>query len=189
MIYRLRRKFILISAGSLFLVFAMIFALICVYNTASVNRSVDMLTDALAAGGGTFPEPADPTDFVTPPLPSEPSAPPTDGEAPPPKKPDAMDGIDKEARFSTRYFTVYYDKDGNLLRADTAAIHAVNEEEAVAYATAALADGKARGWSDRYRYKVFATDGGEAVTFVDGGVQREQAKSFALGAGACSSRS
>ena len=175
MIYQLRRKFILISAGSLFLVFAMIFALICVFNTVSVDRSTDLLTDAVAAGGGKFSEPSDPgTDVPDPPR--------EDGEVPPPKKPDATDNIDKEARFSTRYFTVYYDASGALLRADTSAIHAVNEEEAVAYAAGALAGGRERGWSDRYRYKVYALDGGTAVTFVDGGMQRAQAKSFALGA-------
>lgn len=177
MIDKLRRKLILVSAGSLFLVFATIFALICVFSTASVNRTLDALTDAICAEGGKFSDSV----YETPsaPHPEEGQTPPdAGGETPPPKKPNAVDGIDKEARFSTRYFTVYYDATGTLLRADTSAVHAVDEASAVAYADRAVAGGRARGWSDRYRYRVYDVDGGTAVTFVDGEMQRTQAENF-----------
>lgn len=171
MIYRLRKKLILISAGSLFLVFAAIFSMLCVYNIVSVNRSLDRLTDALCEGGGKFPEPTEP---------AAPTAP-SPADTPPPKKPGEGE-LDKEARFSTRYFTVYYDKEGNLLRADTSAIHAVDEAAAVAYADGVKNEGGTRGWSGRYRYRLYAVADGTAVSFVDGGVQREQAENFAFGA-------
>lgn len=163
MIYRLRRKFVLISAGSLFLVFALIFALLYLCSALSVDRSLDALTDAVSLGGGRFPEP-------------------TEGGSPPPKKyASPLDRLDGEVRFSTRYFTVFYLADGTFSRADTEAIHEVDVEEAVLYAEGALGAGERRGWAGRYRYKIYETEeGGLAVSFVDGGMQKEQARSFLL---------
>lgn len=163
MIHRLRRKFVWISAGSLFLVFALIFLLLCAWNRASVARSLDTLTDAVSAGGGSFPR---------------------EEETPPPKKhTDPLLRLDGEAPFSTRYFTVFYLADGALSRVDTTSIHTVTEEDAVTYASEARARGADRGWTERYRYKIYQTaEGGSAVSFVDGGMQRQQARSFLLGA-------
>lgn len=164
MIYRLRRKFVWISAGSLFLVFALIFLLLCVWNTASVNRSLDALTDAVCAGGGRFPDEAE-------------------DKTPPKRHTDSPAHLDGEAPFSTRYFTVFYLADGTLSRVDTTSIRTVDKEDAIRYAEEARARGAARGWAERYRYRIYTTaEGGSAVSFVDGGMQREQAKSFLLGA-------
>ena len=65
-----------------------------------------------------------------------------------------------EVRFSTRYFSVTYEDDGVGV-VDTELFHAVDADEAVAYA-AAVRDGDTRGWYGIYRYKVYA-DGGEAA--------------------------
>ena len=56
MIYKLRRRLILIVAASVVAVFALIFGMIAAYSVSSVNRTVDRINDALAAGGGKFPE-------------------------------------------------------------------------------------------------------------------------------------
>ena len=74
MIWRLRRKFILISTLSMLGVFALIFVLIVVSGYSSLDRTMDELTDAVSSGRWKFPEP--------------------DDDAPPPKdsmgKPDGM---------------------------------------------------------------------------------------------------
>ena len=114
MIWRLRRKFILISTLSMLGVFALIFVLIVVSGYSSLDRTMDELTDAVSSGRWKFPEP--------------------DDDAPPPK--DSMgkpDGMGSEVRFSTRYFTVTYEDDGEV-DVDTEHIHAVDADEAVAYA-------------------------------------------------------
>ena len=55
MIYKLRRKFILISTLSVLLVVAMVFGVILALNVTSTNRNMDMLADQVSKGGGRFP--------------------------------------------------------------------------------------------------------------------------------------
>ena len=159
MIWRLRRKFILISTFSMLGVFALIFVLIVASGYSSLDRTMDELTDAVSSGRWKFPEP--------------------DDDVPPPK--DSMgkpDGVGSEVRFSTRYFTVTYEDDGEV-DVDTEHIHAVDADEAVAYA-AAVRDGDARGWYGIYRYKVYADDGETAIVFVDGSMNRSQLRTQLL---------
>lgn len=166
MIWKLRRKLILISTLSMLGVFALIFVLIGALGYASLNRTMDTLTDAVSSGRWKFPEPED-----------------GNGDVPPPKggtgKPD---GMGSEARFSTRYFTVTYEDDGDI-DVDTDHIHAVGEDEAIAYA-AAVRGGKSRGWYGIYRYKVYADDGESAIVFVDGSMNRDQWRSQLLNSAA-----
>ncbi len=162
MIWKLRRKFILISTLSMLGVFALIFVLIVVSGYASLNRTMDALTDAISSGRWEFPEPEHDDDEVPPPK---------DGYGKP-------NGMGSETRFSTRYFTVKYEDDGEI-DVDTEHIHAVGKAEAVAYA-AAVRDGSVRGWYGIYRYKVYADDGETAIVFVDGSMNRAQLKSQQL---------
>lgn len=162
MIWKLRRKFILISTLSMLGVFALIFLLIGIFSDSALDRTMDTLTDAVASGKWEFPEPE------------------YDDDAPPPKgeihgKPGILGS---ESRFSTRYFTVTYEEDGDI-DVDVEHIHAVKEAEAIAYA-AAVRDGDARGWYGYYRYKVYADGDDLAITFVDGSMNRAQMRSQLL---------
>ena len=133
MIWKLRRKFILISTLSMLGVFALIFLLISVFSYSTLDSTMDTLTDMVASGKWKFPEPEH------------------DDDVPPPKgdDPGKPGIIGSETRFSTRYFTVTYEDDGDI-EVDTEHIHAVNETEAIAYA-AAVKDGAARGWYEEYQ--------------------------------------
>lgn len=177
MIYRLRRKFILISTLSVVGVFTVIFLLISVFSYTSLNRTMDTLTDAISAGRGRFPEPAEKDDDVFDGDPGDPDD--GDDEVPPPKKDTKPDVLGGEVRFSTRYFTVRYDSDGRVEAVDTAQIHSVGAQEAIAYAEA-VKDGETRGWEENFRYKVYAIDGKTAITFVDGSMNRAQERRFLL---------
>lgn len=163
MIYRLRRKFIIICTVSIVTVFTVMFSLICLFSAVSTNATLDTLTDAIAEGKGRFPDSFD-------------NAP----EAPPDKKEDRKPGgiINGETRFSTRHFTVDFDDDGDAVRINTDAIHTVDEDTAEDYAEDVLETGRTRGWYGNFRYKVYRTEKGSSVTFVDAEMTRAQARSF-----------
>jgi len=157
MIYRLQKKFILICTLSVLSVIALMFCVILILNISSMNRNMDMLADRVFEGGGRFPG------FMQ--------------EKP---RPDKMpkrnerdfEFITPETPFSTRHFTVFFDKQGNVARTNTEAIYSITEDTAVEYAEMVIYDGEERGWLSNYRYKVFSMEMGKGVVFVDGSMSR-----------------
>ncbi len=157
MIYRLQKRFILISTVSVLTVIALVFGVILVLNISSMNRNMDMLADRVSEGGGRFPG-------------SMQEKPPHD-KMPPPND-QSFEFITPETPFATRHFTVFFDKQGEVARTNTESIYSITEETAIEYAESVLDDKNARGWIDNYRYKVFATEMGKGVVFVDGSMSR-----------------
>ncbi len=150
MIYKLRKKFVMITAVSVGIVFALIFGGIYFISRSQLNHSLDMLADVIAMNDGVFPDldrrenPAPPggfpqNQFLTP-----------------------------ETRFSTRFFTVWVDDNGNVLQENIEHISSVSEDEARDYAKRTLNMGRERGWISAYRYKVSETEYGRLVVFVNG---------------------
>ena len=154
MIYNLRKKFIIISAVSVSIVFTIIFGIIYFVSTSQLDRTMDMLTDAISDNDGKFP------DFK-------------DGKAPP-----SPGGFQQElpftpdTQFSTRFFTVWTDENNNIVGTDTEQISSVTKEEAETYAAKALESNDTRGWTSNYRYKIYNTSGGKTVVFVNGEINR-----------------
>ena len=157
MIYRLQKRFILICTVSVLTVIALVFGVILVLNISSMNRNMDMLADRVSEGGGRFPGSFD--------------EPPPFDKMPPRNEPN-FEFITPETPFSTRHFTVFFDKKGEVARTNTESIYAINEDTAIEYAEKAMADGDERGWISSYRYKMFSTDLGTGVVFVDGSMSR-----------------
>lgn len=157
MIYRLQRKFILICTVSVLTVIALVFGVILVLNISSTNRNMDMLADRVSEGGGRFPgymeEKPHPDKM-------------------PPRNEQDFEFITPETPFSTRHFTVFFDKLGEVARTNTESIYSITEEAAIEYAESVIDDQDARGWIDNYRYKVFSTEMGKGVVFVDGSMSR-----------------
>ena len=54
MIYRLRKKFVMITAVSVGIVFALIFGGIYFISRSQLNHSLDMLADVIAMNDGVF---------------------------------------------------------------------------------------------------------------------------------------
>ena len=156
MIGRLRRRFILICAVSIFAVVALIFALIASLSISSMNRTLDTLTDSISEGNGRFPDSFD-NFFPKPPFFSD--------------DPD-MGFITPETRYATRYFTVWLDSEGSAVYSDTDFIHSVTDDLAKDYAQKVAGLDAERGWLANYRYKIYSTDDGSAVVFVDGTMNR-----------------
>ncbi len=157
MIYRLQRKFILICTASVFAVVALVFFVILLWNVSSMECNMDMLADRVFEGGGRFPGSLEEK--------------PHPDKAPPKAEP-GFSFITPETPFSTRHFTVLFDHSGAVSQTNTEAIFAITAETAVAYAERALAGAKDRGWIESYRYRVFMTDAGSGVVFVDGSMSR-----------------
>ena len=103
MIYRLQKRFVLISTVAVLSVVALVFGVILVLNISSMNRNMDMLADRVSEGGGRFPGAFD-------------ELPPFD-KMPPSDRAD-FEFITPETPFSTRYFTVFFDNGANLYGVD-----------------------------------------------------------------------
>lgn len=157
MIYRLQKRFILISTVAVLSVIALVFGVILALNISSMNRNMDMLADRVSEGGGRFPEAFDEIPFP---------------DKTPPRKEQNFDFITPETPFSTRHFTVFFDKKGEVARTNTESIYAIDEDAAIEYAEKVMDDGDERGWISNYRYKVFSTEKGYGVVFVDGSMSR-----------------
>lgn len=157
MIYRLQRRFILISAISIFVVIATIFTAILLINISSTNRTMDILTDSVSEGGGRFPGSFN-DDFKQ--------------DKFPPRNESDFNFITPETPFSTRHFTVVFDKNGKVQKTFLESIFSIPEGKAIEYAEKAMAQNNERGWIYNYRYKVFVTEASYGVVLVDGSVNR-----------------
>ena len=150
MIYNLRKKFILISAVAVSIVFVLIFGFIYITSTSQLNNTMDMLTDVISNNDGVFPnfnemqKPSKPDDF--------------------PKK----NFFTPETQFITRFFTVWVDDENRIIRINTDRISSISKEDAYEYTIKALDDNKERGWVYNYRYKVEDTEYGKSLVFVNG---------------------
>ncbi len=161
MIWRLRKKFIGICILSFVGVLAVAFALIFLITSLQTNRTLDMHADMIAQNDGRFPS--------------------FEEMLPGDNKPTPPDGFNKESPFTTRYFTVRFDLDGETVYTDVRQIASVNEEEAESYAQRAINRDRDRGWVGDYRYKIYSTDRGTSVVFVSGIAAKENNQSFMLG--------
>ncbi len=148
MIYRLRKKFIKICILAFVTVFVILLVSITLLTSLQTNRRLDMLADIVSENGGRFPE------F---------------GDHGPDKNPGGMmDGINRESPFTTRFFTVQFDSQGQLLYADTKSVASVSDQQAVEMALQVQKKSGTRGWIDSFRYKVYRTEQGTAMVFVSG---------------------
>src|SRR5699024_7257417 len=146
-IRKLQRKFIgivMLSLGIVIVILLGSINLFKYYNTA--NHADDMLR-YLSENNGRFPDEKK--------LPSE------KWDKPKP------DGINEETGFKTRYFVIWLDIKGNVLRINTGHIASVSSEEAIAYGQRAVAEGKSNGYDGHYRYGVMSTADGSMVIFLD----------------------
>ena len=157
MIYRLQRKFILISTLAVLTVVTLVFGVIVALNISSMNRNMDLLADRVSEGGGRVPGVFDDIPMF---------------DKKPPKNEPSFEFITPETPFSTRHFTVFFDKNGKVYKTFTDSIYAIDEATAIEYAERVMEEGDERGWISSYRYKLFNADFGMGVVFVDGSMNR-----------------
>ncbi len=151
MIVSLQKKFILISALSIFVVFSGIFLVLVYFSNRQLDRTMDTLADAISSNDGVFPE-FDPAQH-TQPFPYD-------------------DVINEETRFSTRFFTVWVDEEGHITHINIDSVSSIAEEQVEDFAQAALSEGASRGWVSDYRYRIVETANGSTMVFVNGTMNR-----------------
>ncbi len=160
MIYRLRKKFIIVSAISILTVFFAIYLGIFFISIHQLNSMVDPLADVIAANNGIFPTSVD------------------GHKPPPPKKGPHRDIFTSETRFSTRFFTVWVDSNGQIIRQNIESVSSVTKEEVQQYTKEALRRKSERGWTGDYRYKIFETKSGPAIVFVNGSMNQAMTRNL-----------
>jgi signal transduction histidine kinase len=158
MLKKLQNRFILVTMVSVVIVLTIIMVSINIINYSKVNSYADSVLDLLIQNNGQFPLQQDQLNDVT--------------------FFSQNDRITGETQFETRYFTVIYDKSGNILVVDTVRITLVNEEEAVQYANEIMSEDDLQGYKDTYRYRVCATNEGTLIVFVDCAQQLINASDF-----------
>lgn len=153
MIYSLRRKLIWICSVSVIAVFICIFIFICILSRKQLNSVMDTIADKMAENAETFPE------FE-------------DGHILPPEIEGFPDFFTEETPFSIRFFTVCFDSAGEIVSSDIEFVSSISEETAQEYGRNALSKGEKRGWIKGFRYKLYDTDSGQNIIFVDGNMNR-----------------
>ena len=154
MIASLQKRFILISTISILVVFSAIFLLLVVFCHVQTARTMDTLTDAILFNGGVFPE-FDPA------------------SQPDPDRHFPFDNvINEETQFSTRFFTVWFDREHRIVRVNSDAVASLSGVQLESYARQVINGGGDRGWVAEYRYQLMDTDAGSTVVFVNGSMNR-----------------
>ena len=160
MIRRLRCTFVMVSVCSVAAVLFVILGVVNWMNYRQVVGDVDRILDILAENNGSFPERGVPE------------------EEPERDRRGAPPGISPETPYESRYFTVYFNEDEDVIRADVGRIAAVDESEAVAYAEEVNKRPGNRGVLHDYRYVKTDEGGTPMVIFLDCGRSLAQVRGF-----------
>ncbi len=135
----LRRKFVCISVGVVFFVVFLIAAVINVTNYLEIDDKAKEIVEILVENDGRFPQVFEkPTQHLT-----------------------------AETPYTTRYFTIKLDENGEIINTDTKSIILVSEEQAIVYAENILETGKETGYINRYKFQVVDMDYGTLMLFID----------------------
>ena len=132
MIRRLRKRFIRIATLAVTAVLLVLCLSVNIANYISVDSGLTNVLNVISDNRGTMP-----------PMPR--------GQ-PPEGRPDGQ--LTKETPFSTRYFVLRYDGDGDLIKADLDKIAAVTEDDVGEYLSLALEHGEGYGYARGYKYRV-----------------------------------
>ena len=160
MIRRLRCTFVMVSVCSVAAVLFVILGVVNWMNYRQVVGDVDRILDILAENNGSFPERGVPE------------------EEPERDRRGAPPGISPETPYESRYFTVYFNEDEDVIRADVGRIAAVDESEAAAYAEEVNKRPGNRGFLHNYRYVKTDEGGTLMVIFLDCGRSLAQVRGF-----------
>lgn len=174
MIAKLRKKFILITMGSLILVLTVLMGMINIANFIKADQSSAEILQILSENNGGFPNMEKRTDSQGIDLDGHSG---TQPDSPANGTGSSFDiGMDPGARrrnfspempYETRYFSVELNESGTLLSVNTGKIAAVSTDEAVAMAQNLSARGKTSGYTGNYKYLETQTDRGHLYVFLD----------------------
>lgn len=157
MIKELRRKFIIISVTSVFVVMLIMAATINIMTYAQIEDRAHVMLDLLNENNGMFPKPDKEKNFFR-----------------------NFRNIDQEDTFSTRFFTITFDELREIGALNLERMPDLDAETAISIAGRALAKGKERGAVGSYRYIVAEKSYGQLIIVIDCGRDIEVFKSFLI---------
>ncbi|MHB8127955.1 MAG: sensor histidine kinase [Mobilitalea sp.] len=160
MINKLKRKFILITMGSLALVMVLLVGSINAIFIYQMENKANGVIRILAENQGRFPK--------------------FEKEKPPLGDPSFGFEMNAETQFETRYFVVEVSEEGSVLEINTSHIAAVSSEDAIEYADKVMSGNKDSGYKDIYKYKVVDQTDGYMIVFMDRRSQIQTANIFLL---------
>jgi signal transduction histidine kinase len=143
MIKKLQRKFIMITMFSTLLIMILLIGTTNIINLLQMNDKLNKTIELIASNQGKIPE------FKKGDMPLG--------------RPD----FNEETRFTTRFFWVVTDADGNIQEINTGNIKAVTSQTAGEYAVKILEGGKTGGFYGIYKYKVIEQTDGYRIVFLD----------------------
>lgn len=145
MIKKLKIKFIVLAMTAVTVLLALVVAGMNIINYNVVVAEADATLGLLSQNRGSFPE-----------MMEMPGGPP-------------HDHFSKELPYESRYFSVLFNGQGDVILADTGKIAAVETATAVSYATRALESGKETGFVGDYRFLSSDENGNSRIIFLDCG--------------------
>lgn len=160
MIYKLRKKFIVICMLSFLIAFLLIFAAIFVICTIQTNQTLDGMADMIYENGGRFPQ------------------------HPPNGNSDFRFPMNNETPFATRFFILSVDAEEIVSVKEMSYISSIDEQTALEYGRIVLENGSNGGWKDDYRYKTYEKNGEKTILFINGAMFNSQTKMLLLSASA-----
>ncbi|MCR4563344.1 MAG: HAMP domain-containing histidine kinase [Clostridiales bacterium] len=166
MIKKLQKEFITISIAAVVSVMVLLCVIVNVANFVSVNSKLNNTIEMISSNKGMMP------DFNPPEKPKD-----DKGEKPDSRRFDNQ--FNEETPFSTRFFVLYYNGDGTLIRSDLDKIAAVTNSDTRKYLDIALEKGEGYGFTDGYKYKVtIQEDGSYSAIFLDDYREMSSAKTI-----------
>ena len=150
MIRSLKRKFVLLAMAALCLLLCLIVTGMNVMNYKSVVAEADEMLGFLSDSRGIMPMP----------------------------KMKMPRGMSPEAPYESRFFTVLLDKNGIPIEVITERIALVDREKALDYAALVMAEGRAQGFMDEFRYAVKSENEHVRITFLDCGRRLDAFEAF-----------
>ena len=146
MIRKLQTRFIIIAISVITIVTCSIFGIITFENYNMMNRQLDGLLNLISENDGRIPEYK-------------------------PRDDELADFITKETQFSTRYFIIRTNDDGEILETNMQYIAAVNQEDAQTILQEVLADSKQTGYYGNYKYRITQDEEEKLIIFLDCSMQ------------------
>ena len=142
MIQKLQRKFILIAMLSSIVVTFSIFGIIVFNNYKTIDRQNDGLLNMITENNGKMPEYKPRNDYMA-------------------------NVITKESQFTTRYFYIKLDTDGELKETNLQNIAAISKEEAEKMLSKIKEKNKETGYYNNFKYKITQKEDGELIVILD----------------------
>lgn len=160
MIKKLKRRFIMITMGSLALVIFVLLGSINMVNLYKMDSEVNGAIKILSDNQGEFPKYRNGIEADS-------------------KQKFGFE-MTPETQFETRYFVVKINNDNSIIDINTGHIAAVTSDNAATYVNKVLSSSKKSGLVDSYKYAIINEPYGRMLIFIDYRIQLQQAASVLL---------